>query len=90
MKRAARHKTGSVVFDKRRRTWNFLWWEGGKRRSRSIGTARQYPTKASAWSAAAALRESLERQVKVINKHDYSLHKNNLICYAVRGAAYAS
>jgi integrase len=68
MKRAARHKTGSVVFDKRRRTWNFLWWEGGKRRSRSIGTARQYPTKASAWSAAAALRESLERQVKVINK----------------------
>ena len=30
MKRAARHKTGSVVFDKRRKTWNFLWWEDGK------------------------------------------------------------
>src|SRR5271169_6072213 len=52
MKRAARHKTGSVVFDKRRRTWNFLWWEDGKRRSKVIGTLRQYPTKSAAWRAA--------------------------------------
>ena len=52
MKRAARHKTGSVVFDKRRNTWNFLWWENGKRRSRLIGTLRQYPTKGAAqWAA---------------------------------------
>src|SRR5436309_3513942 len=42
MKRAARHKTGSVVFDKRRKTWNFLWWEGGKRRSRLIGTLKEF------------------------------------------------
>jgi integrase len=52
MKRAARHKTGSVVFDKRRKTWNFLWWEDGKRRSRLIGPLREFPTKGAAWNAA--------------------------------------
>jgi len=52
MKRAARHKTGSVVFDKRRKTWNFLWWEDGKRRSRLIGTLKEFPTKSAAWNAA--------------------------------------
>jgi integrase len=52
MKRAARHKTGSVVFDKRRKTWNFLWWEGGKRHSRLIGTLRELRTKGAAWDAA--------------------------------------
>ncbi len=55
MKRAARHKTGSVVFDKRRKTWNFLWWEDGKRRSRMIGNLKQFPTKSAAWSAAQSL-----------------------------------
>ena len=29
MKRV-RQKTGSVVFDKRIRTWNFIWWENGQ------------------------------------------------------------
>jgi integrase len=52
MKRAARHKTGSVVFDKRRKTWNFLWWEDGKRRSRLIGGLKEFPTKGAAWNAA--------------------------------------
>ena len=54
MKRAARHKTGSVVFDKRRKTWNFLWWEDGKRRSRVIGTFQEFRTKGAAWDAAMA------------------------------------
>jgi len=67
MKRAARHKTGSVVFDKRRRTWNFLWWEDGKRRSKAIGTVRQYPTKASAWNAAKVFQDSQETPVKTEN-----------------------
>jgi len=52
MKRAARHKTGSVVFDKRRKTWNYLWWEDGKRRSRLIGTLKDFSTKGAAWNAA--------------------------------------
>ncbi len=59
MKRAARHKTGSVVFDKRRKTWNFLWWEEGKRRSKQIGTLADYPTKGAAWRAAQSFRYSL-------------------------------
>jgi integrase len=66
MKRAARFKTGSVVFDKRRRTWNFLWWEEGKRRSRQVGSASQYPTKASAWRAAKVFQDSLENQVMAV------------------------
>lgn len=52
MKRAARFKTGSVVFDKRRKTWNSLWWEDGKRRSKQIGTLKEFPTKGAAWQAA--------------------------------------
>jgi integrase len=60
MKRAARFKTGSVVFDKRRKTWNFLWWHEGKRRSTRIGTHREYPTKASAWRAAVVIRNLFE------------------------------
>jgi integrase len=49
--RASRHKFGSVRFDKRRKTWNFLWYEDGKRRSKLIGNKQQYPTKAAAWDA---------------------------------------
>ncbi|MFZ0139154.1 MAG: hypothetical protein WAK89_18965, partial [Candidatus Sulfotelmatobacter sp.] len=36
-------------FDKRRKTWNYLWYGDGKRRSKLIGTKREYPTKTSAW-----------------------------------------
>jgi integrase len=60
MKRAARHKTGSVVFDKRRKTWNFLWWEDGKRRSRLIGTLKEFSTKGAAWDATQASSPSTE------------------------------
>src|SRR5262249_27754248 len=56
--RAARFKTGSVVFDKRRKTWNYLWWEGGKRRSRLIGTLQDCPTRAIAWKIAKSLQPS--------------------------------
>lgn len=52
MKRAQRHTIGCVRFDKRRKTWNYLWYEDGKRRSKMIGTKREYPTKVSAWYAA--------------------------------------
>jgi len=51
MKRAARFKPGSVVFDKRRKTWNFLQWVDGKRRSQRIGTLQEFPTKGAAWRA---------------------------------------
>lgn len=60
MKRAARHKTGSVVFDKRRKTWNFLWWEDGRRRSRLIGNLKEFPTKGAAWTGVQAFVPSHE------------------------------
>jgi integrase len=58
----ARNQDGSVVLDKRIRTWNFLWWEHGKRRSKKIGPVSQYPTKASAWRVAKAMAYSPEKQ----------------------------
>jgi integrase len=38
-----------VRFDRRRKTWNYLWYESGKRRSKLIGSKQKYPTKAAAW-----------------------------------------
>lgn len=61
MKRAARFKTGSVVFDRRRKTWNFLWWKDRRRQSRRIGTLEQYPTKGAAQSAAQLFRPEEEK-----------------------------
>jgi integrase len=57
MKRA-RHQRGSVVFDKRRKTWNLLTSVDGKRRSKRIGTKQQYPTKSAAWKAAETFRST--------------------------------
>ena len=65
MNREARFKTGSVVFDKRRKTWNFLWWENGKRRTKSLG---QHSTKTSAWKAAKPLRDALETKTETVFK----------------------
>jgi integrase len=56
MIREPRHASGSVRFDKRRRTWNYLWYESGKRRSKLIGTKQQFPTKARAWKEAERLK----------------------------------
>jgi integrase len=53
--RAQRHTRGSVRFDRRRRTWNYLWYESGRRRSKLIGSKQQYPTKAAAWKAVQAI-----------------------------------
>jgi integrase len=55
-----RHKTGSVVFDKARGTWRFLRWVEGKRKSQTIGTKQEYPTKAAAWKATRLLPDAIE------------------------------
>lgn len=52
------------MFNKRFGTWNFLWCENGHRRSKVIGTAQQFPTKASAWRAAEPLRKQLDQTVR--------------------------
>ena len=49
--RVQRYARGSVRFDKRRRTWNYLWYDGGKRRSKLIGSKQEFPSKAAAWKA---------------------------------------
>jgi integrase len=53
------HKKGSVVFNKLRSTWNFLWVENGQRKSRKLGTLAELPTKAKAESKADACRRDL-------------------------------
>jgi integrase len=63
-----RQRQGSVVLDKRIKTWNFFFWENGKRRSKKIGSLSQYPTKASAWRAAKPFRDAVENDVRIINR----------------------
>jgi integrase len=58
--RVQRHSNGSVRYDKRRKTWNYLWYDGPTRRSKRIGTKQEFPTKAAAWKEV----ESLEIQPK--------------------------
>ncbi len=58
--RVQRHTSGSVRYDKRRKTWNYLWYDGPTRRSKRIGTKQEFPTKAAAWKEV----ESLETQAK--------------------------
>jgi len=57
-----RQRQGSVVLDKRSKTWNFFFWDDGKRHSKKIGTMSQYPTKAAAWRAAKPLRDAVENR----------------------------
>jgi len=47
--RVQRYAVGSVRYDKRRKTWNYLWYDGDTRRSRLIGTKQEFPTKAAVW-----------------------------------------
>jgi len=47
--RVQRHTGGSVRYDKRRKTWNYLWYDGATRRSKLVGKRQEFPTKAAAW-----------------------------------------
>ena len=66
MKRATRFATGSVVYDKRRRTWHLYTYENGKRHSRVIGRKCDLPNRSAALIAAAKMQplsESATRSV---------------------------
>lgn len=63
MKRA-RHKQGSVVFDKRRKVWNYLYCDQGVRRTKLIGSPREYRTKTQAQDAAESIRQTLRANVE--------------------------
>ena len=62
--RVRRHTTGSVRYDKRRKTWNFLFYDGKTRRSKLIGTKQEFPTKAAAWHAVASLTGTAKRSTR--------------------------
>jgi integrase len=55
----ARKPKGSIVYNKTRGTWNFLWVESGKRKSRKLGTSAELPTRADAVQKAETLRRNL-------------------------------
>jgi integrase len=55
----ARIQNGSVVYNKRFGTWNFLWLEDGRRKSRKLGDLADLPTKPSALKRADAVRMEL-------------------------------
>jgi integrase len=66
MKRA-QHKQGSVVFDKRRRVWNYLFCDNGVRRTKLVGTLRDFPTRASAWRSAESFRQTrIDKPVQTV------------------------
>jgi integrase len=54
---SSRIRIGSVVPDKRDGTWNFFWWENGKRKCKVLG---RFPTKAKAWAVAKPYRDALD------------------------------
>ena len=62
--RAQRHTTGSVRYDKRRKTWNYLWYDGETRRSKRIGTKQEFPTKAAAWIEVERLKPTAKQETK--------------------------
>jgi integrase len=58
--RVQRHTTGSVRYDKRRKTWNYLWYDGATRRSKLIGNKQEFPTKAAAWREVERIRPAAQ------------------------------
>jgi len=60
----AQKPKGSVVYNKTRATWNFLWVEDGQRKSRRLGTLADLPTKADAMKKAETLRRDLRLQAE--------------------------
>jgi len=57
MKRAARFAVGSVVYDKRRRTWHLYTYENGKRHNRLIGHKCDLPNRSVARRAATKMQQ---------------------------------
>jgi len=63
---------GSVVFNRTRATWNFLWFENGQRRSIKLGTLGELPNKQAAQKKAEVTRRDLrlvqERTVPTVRE----------------------
>lgn len=55
---------GSVVFNRLRQTWNFLWVENGHHKSRKLGTPAELPNRPEALRKAEQLRSDLRLQAE--------------------------
>jgi integrase len=68
----ARKTKGSVVYNKSRATWNYLFTESGKRKSRKLGTLSDLPTKADAIRKAEVVNREMrlvaQRLVPTVNQ----------------------
>lgn len=73
MKKRVRQQFGSVVFDKRSKTWHFIWWDNGTRRSKRIGLRREFHTKASAWKAAQPFVSAMESRTRGVSNNAANL-----------------
>jgi integrase len=73
MRRAKQYQDGYIQFDSRTDAWFFRWREGGKYRSRKIGTLRQYPTKSTAKRAAEPLRVAANKETVTTKPEGESL-----------------
>lgn len=58
----AQKPKGSVVFNKARATWNYLWVEDGRRKSCKLGTLAELPSRPDALRKAEMLRRELRLQ----------------------------
>jgi integrase len=65
MKRA-RHKVGSVVFDKRRKVWNYLYCENGVRRTKTIGPLSAFGTKSAAWDQVESIQLTAQPVISTV------------------------
>jgi integrase len=66
MKMQRKNQLGSITFNRRSQTWRlFIYDAHGKRRTKTIGTRRELPTKTAARLAAHALRDELLHPVEV-------------------------
>ncbi len=87
----AQKPKGSVVFNRARATWNFLWVESGQRKSRKLGTVAELPTRNDAVRKAEVLRRSLrlisERSVPTVYQlvEQYRMEKMPLRASTRRG-----
>ena len=59
-------KMGSVVYNKARGTYNFIWWVNGRRRSKLLGSILQLPTRAAAECAAEPIRKLLSKPLQIV------------------------
>jgi integrase len=74
VRRVQRHTTGSVRYDKRRKTWNYLWYDGASRRSKRIGTKQEFPTKAAVWKEVERLEIRRTKEGHVLTVRELVTH----------------